>query len=331
MKLLYLSCHAVLEYDELKLFESLNIDYFSLGSYINPQDPADPIRPPLTHVVDPDIHRMAPDRDHIPKEFFDRFDIIVIMHIPQWITNNWENMKHKRVIWRTIGQSTPAIEESMQKYVAEGLEIVRYSPTEARIQNYAGHKEIIRFYKDPKEFGPWNGHTQEVITFAQNMKARGEFCNYDIFEHTVRGLNAHVYGPKNQESGELNGGFLSYLDMKNKYKNSRVYFYTGTQPAAYTLNFMEAWISGIPVVAIGPSLANSLHISGKSYEAHELLGTSGEYGFWSDTVIELRNAIEMFYFNPSAGEKITEKARNKAIEIFGVDNIRKQWKTLLGV
>lgn len=330
MKILYLSCHAVLEYDELRLFEALNLDYFSLGSYIDPQNPVDPIRPALTRQVDPEILRIAPMRESMPREFIDKFDVIVVMHIPDWIEKNWENMKHKRVIWRTIGQSTAAIEIRMQKYVAEGLEIIRYSPLERNIDNFAGQSNVIRFYKDETEFGPYTGENQEVITFAQNMQQRGEFCRFDVFQRITTGLNAHVYGPKNENAGALNGGFLTYQQMMDKYRQSRVYFYTGTQPASYVLNFIESWITGIPVVAVGPALGNSLGIIKDSYEVPELIN-HGIDGFVSDDYAELRTTIEQLYNNPELAKNIGIAGRKRAIELFGMETIKNQWANYLGI
>ena len=106
MRILYMSCHAILEYDELRLLEELKADYFSLGSYVMPWQPVDQIRPPLRHNPDSWLSANAPDRNNIPQEFIDKFDIIIVMHVPEWIINNWDKFKGKRVIWRTIGQST---------------------------------------------------------------------------------------------------------------------------------------------------------------------------------------------------------------------------------
>lgn len=327
MKVLYLSCHAVLEYDELRIFEELGIDYFSLGSYINPRVPVDPIRPALKMPLNTELYHMAPDRNAMPREFIEKFDCVIVMHLPEWIENNWEVMKDKIVIWRTIGQSSPAIEQRLKPYRDQGLKVVRFCPTEERMSNYIGQDALIRFYKDPAEFGPYTGEDQEVITFAQNMKTRGEFCNYEIFEKATEGLNAHVYGPKNEESGELNGGFLTYEQMRDKYRKSRVYFYTGTQPSAYVLNFIEAWMSGIPVVAIGPKLANSLQIAGDSYEVQDLIGAEWEpSGFVSDDINQLKEYVVKLYNDLELCKKVGEKGRQKAIEIFGIENIKKQWQ-----
>lgn len=331
MRLLYLSCHAVLEYDELRLFEELGIDYFSLGSYIDPQNPVDAIRPALKKQVDPALHKMAPVREAMPKEFIDLFDVIIIMHIPEWVFANWDNMKHKRVILRTIGQNTPSVEARLQQYKAEGLEIVRYSPKEANIPGYAGSNAMIRFYKDPEEFKDWNPQNNEVITMAQNMRTRGEFCHFEAFREVTEGLNAKVYGPNNEDAGELNGGFLTYEQMRQKYRESAVYVYTGTQPASYTLNFMEAWMTGIPIVSIGSKMWNSLNLAGDVFEVPELLGSDPNWpaGYFSNYPSELRIYIETLLNDPKKAHDIGAMGRKRAIELFGMPNIMQQWKEYL--
>lgn len=329
MKLLYLSCHAILEYDECKLFEELGIDWFSLGSYIRPDEPVDPIRPAIKRVADPELLSIAPDRDNIPKSFIDKFDVVVVMHLPQWIENNWEAMKHKTVIWRTIGQSSPEIEQRLWKYRQEGLKIIRYSPMEHEIPGNIGADAVIRFYKDPEEFGMWNGVSKEVITFAQNMQNRAEYCNFEAFKQIAEQYqNMHVFGPNNEVSGRLGGGFMTYEKMKQKMRDARVYFYTGTQPASYTLNFIEAMMTGIPMVCLGAKYGNSLNIAGNVYEIPEIIANASN-GFYSDNLSDLKDKIDFLLQHHDTARAIGEHGRQTAIKLFGKDTIRKLWKVTL--
>lgn len=161
MRVLYLSCHETLEHDEILLFHELGYDLFSPGAYVEPQNRGDGwLRPSIPGLVyNQDIvqqyHRIGaqfPDQDgkrHLTREFVDNFDVVIVMHIPEWIEVNWEVMKHKRVIWRTIGQSVASIEQRMAHYKNLGLQIVRYSPREPRIPHFAGMDALIRFYKGP--------------------------------------------------------------------------------------------------------------------------------------------------------------------------------------
>lgn len=332
--ILYLSCHSILEYDELKLFTELEVPYFSLGSYVIPTRPVDPIRPPIQYSPDPWLTEHAPPRDNMPTEFLSRFDTVIVMHVPEWIEQNWDKFRGKRVIWRTIGQSTPAIERRMWEYRKKGLQIVRYSPREANLEPNAGCDAIIRFYKDDREFGHWVGAGNEVITFAQDMKHRGEFCNFDAFVSITQGFNAKIYGPKNENAEHLNGGFLTYEDMRQKMRDGRVYVYTGTQPASYTLNLIEAMMTGIPIVAIGPKLANSLsarnYINADLYEVPDII-QNGVNGFWSDDIGELRERVSFLLNDVKAARRIGEMGRNKALELFGKDVVKLKWKNFLGI
>ena len=159
MKLLYLSCHCVLEYDEIKLFKEIGIDVFSHGVYRDPNNPGDPKRPGIKCEVDPKLLELSNqcEKENLTRELIEQFDAVMVMHVPDWIINNWEIMKDKKVILRTIGQSSIDSESMLSQARREGLKIVRYSPRETTIPGFIGQDAVIRFYKDPAEFGPYTG------------------------------------------------------------------------------------------------------------------------------------------------------------------------------
>lgn len=329
MKILYLSCHSILEYDELKLFNELGYDWFSMGSYANPGNPADKKRPALDGKYND--HFIALEgrysKDNIHPELIEPHDIIFVSHITDWVKSNWDKMKHKKVVWRSIGQSAANIEADVREYAAKGMKVVRYSPMERNIPNYAGENTIIRFYKDPKEFKDWNGNDNRVITFGQSIRKRGEHCHYDSFDQITTGLNRAVFGPDNDNIGEINMGQLSYEELKETLRNSRVYFYLGTQPASYTLGLIEAMMTGIPVVSIGPQLGNSIYQS-NTFEVHQII-ENGKSGFWSDDPFELRRSLDKLLNDHEFAKSIGEAGRKRAIELFGMDTIKNQWKRFL--
>lgn len=328
MKVLYLSCHSILEYDELRILEEIGVDYFSLGSYINPQSPVDPIRPALRHQPDEWLRLNAPDRMNMPKEFIDKFDTIIVMHVPEWIEKNWEVIKHKTVIWRTIGQSTPSIEQRLHPMRQQGLKVARYSVRERLIRGNIGCDMVIPFYKDEDEYYGWTGASAEVITIAQNMAHRAEFCNYEAFKEIARNKPVYLYGTSNEKSGELWKGFMSYPDMKQKLRDVRAFIYTGTQPACYTLAFIEAMMTGTPVVALGSEHANSLNIAGDMYEIPDII-QNGVNGFVSDDVDYLRHVIDSLLDDHELAKRISENGRKTAIKLFGKELVRNKWKALL--
>ena len=339
-KILYLSCHSILEYDEVRLFHELGHQVFSPGAYVEPANPGDAsLRPSIPGLVYDPVHlekfhaigQVYPgqdQKDHLSQELVDEFDIVVVMHLPRWIENNWGVLKGKRVIWRTIGQSVASVEQSMQKYRNQGLEIVRYSPQEERIPHFAGQDGLIRFYKDPQDYGNWNGNTERVITFAQHMKQRDSACNYSLFEEATRPFPRHLFGPGN-EGLDWTTGKVPYETLQEEMRNNRVYFYTGTYPASYTLNFMEAWMTGIPIVAIGPEKGNAAWWRDHDlYEIHHLI-QHGVNGFVSDSIPELQSCIRGLLKNPVAAKDISEAGRKEAIRHFGKDMIMEAWRKYL--
>lgn len=328
MKLLYLSCHSVLEYDELKLFKELGIDVFSHGVYSNPTTPADIKRPPLPGKFDHQLVYLSYrfGKDNIPETFIKHFDAIMVQHIPSWVINNWERMKKKIVIWRSIGQSTLDTENVLSQARREGLKVVRYSPRERTIPGFIGEDAMIRFYKDPKEFGPYTGKIKRVFNITQSFKQRTDFCNYDAYDQATKGFPRAVAGSENQPLDDEWLGCVDYKTLRNALRASRVYFYTGTYPASYTLNFIEAWMTGIPIVALGPKLGSSPYELGQdTYEIPDLID-QGVNGYYSDDISELREKVKFLLNDLPACKMMGGAGRNKAITLFGKETIKKQWK-----
>lgn len=339
MKILYLSVHEILEYDELKLFTEMGHECYSLGAYtFNPTIDDGRKRPGIPGMPDDDHFRSLATRyskDEMHPEMLEGIDVIIIMHEPGFIEKNWaifaDFMKRGgRVVWRSIGQSIPSVEDRLAPYRAQGLEIVRYAITEQTIPRNIGADAVIRFYKDPEEFGNWNGAQSRVINFTQSMKQRAKYCGYDVFMNVTEGIDRRVYGPSNEDMGEINGGLLSYEDQKQTLRDNRVYFYHGTYPASYTLSFIEAWMSGIPMVCVGPKLGNGPDFSDqKTFEIPYLI-QNGVNGIFSDDIPTLKSAINELFHNDDFAKTLSVKGRQRAIELFGKDIIKRQWSEFLG-
>lgn len=338
MKILYLSCHSILEFDEVKLLHGLGHYVFSPGAYVEPANPGDAsLRPGIPGLVyDPAdmeaYHKLGKpgidNKDLLTKEFVDRFDAVIVMHMPRWVQNNWEAMKHKPVIWRTIGQSIRNTELSLRQFRDGGLKIVRYSPKEETIPGYIGSDALIRFYKDPADYGPYTGEKSFVITFNQSLPHRGPACNYPLWEEVTAPLPRKLFGPGN-DGVAGNQGKVSFEDLRRAMCEHRAYFYVGTHPASYTLNFMESWMSGIPVVAIGPKHGNAEYFPGHElYEVSDLIA-NGTDGFWSDNPLELRTMIAQLLGNATLARQIGEAGRAAAIKHFGIETIKPQWQAFL--
>jgi len=328
VKIHYISCHSVLEYDEVKLFTEMGIDVFSNGAYIDPKGHITLPRPAIPDMKYDEalatIARSTP-RTQLPPELIEPFDVIMIMHSPDVLFQNWERIKHKTVIWRSIGQSTAGIEAKLQPLVAEGLKIVRYSPKEKNIPNYAGEEPLIRFYKDPDEYGNWNGTDNTLINFTQSLMGRRQFCHYDEIIKMISEFKGKVYGTGNEDLGEYNGGEMPYNLMKEKMRNARVYLYGGTWPACYTLSIMEAMMTGIPVVALGKKFTQV-----ESFEQFDFYEVSdfienGVNGFCHDDLSKIYDSIKSMIDDPVYAKKIGDNGRKTAIRLFGKPTIKQEW------
>lgn len=327
MRILYLGCHAINEYEDIKLFSELGHEIVAMGAYNNPSDPGDHSRPALPDIYyNPEMAKFAASlvwdyerTSVIPDELVDWCDVIYILGIQVWLPFNWDRIKKKTVIFRSIGQSVQSTENVLQKYRREGLKIVRYSPLEANIPGYVGKDALIRFYKDEDEYNSWNGALERVITVAQSMKTRTRALHFDLFEKATKGLPRTLYGTGNENAGELWGGSLSYEQLKQAYRDNRVFFYTGTYPAPYTMAFQEAFMTGIPIVSIGRMLA------GFDLEVPEFI-ENGVTGFTSDNLRQLYESVNTLLKDYSLASKISAAARKKAIELFSKHKIKEEWR-----
>lgn len=350
MNILYLSSHSVLEYDELCVLTELeqatdpgfNINVFSMGAYSNPTQSGDYKRSVIPKGrFDPHLYNLSMqcDKDDIHPELLQWADVCIMMHnsaLPRqkeqqrWLVRNWQAFKDNnvKVVWRSIGQSTPAIEEELARYKAVGLKIVRYSPYEEKLPKYAGADAMIRFAKDEEEFKGWNGDRIQLITIGQSFKKRAEHLGFSIFEKICSEFKPKVYGTDNEDLGAMFGGAPSYAELRAELRNNRVFFYFGTIPAPYTLSFIEAWMTGIPIVAVGTGLRRMIPYEWPNYEIPELI-TNGVNGFVSDNVDELKSYIKTLLENKEVAQRIGESGRAKAVELFGKRQRMVEWSDFL--
>ena len=341
MRILYLSCHEILNYDEVKLLNELGHQVFSPGSYVCEDNKGDlNLRPGLVKYDEYDAlmeewHRLGqPGKDNkecLTPEFIKKFDAVIIMHLPLWIHTNWEAFKKAGVpvVWRTIGQSVSHNEAELAKYRAQGLKIIRYSPMERLVPGFIGEDVLIRFYKDPEEFKGWNGNIPELITFGQHMERREPATNFKWFDFVTKPFPRKLFGP-GSETLTYGMGKVPYSDLVKNMQDYRAYFYTGTWPASYTLNFIEAMMTGIPMVCIGPKKGHP-HGWFKGHDLYEIpeIITNGVDGFWSDSEQDLRFYIQSLLQDHKLAQEISAKGRAKAIELFGKETIKQQWNDFL--
>lgn len=348
MNIVLLLAHAVEEYDQVRLLSELGYNVFSIGAYSEPAKPSVDIRPAIPNAPDyPELRSacharreeradrkdiLTPDglrppvdwaKADLPDAVFDWADTIICHHFEHtWIVPQWHRIKEKRVIWRTVGQSVEYNERMMQPLRREGIQIVRYSPNEVCIPGYAGDDALIRFYKDPAEWSDWNGTIPTVINFTQNLRQRDPYTNWRFWEEATRQVSRKPCGPGSEW---IEGpGEMSWESMRDELRNNRAYLYTGTQPASYTLGLIEAMMTGIPVVSIGPSWMNVFPYGPLLFEGHQITE------HWSNSPMHIEAILKQLLKNPTLATAWSISQRERAIDLFGKDKVARQWKEFLG-
>ena len=168
-----------------------------------------------------------------------------------------------------------------------------------------------------------------MINVTQHLRQRGPYTNWGFWEAATEGLPRMPLGPGSEVIG--GPGALSYDDMLGWLRRARCYLYTGTQPASYTLGLIEAMMTGIPVVSIGPGWMNVFPYGPDLFEGHEIVGQTAENGWrYDEELAEARGALELYLKSDLDAELAGDLMREEAIRTFGRDKIAAEWKAYLG-
>lgn len=348
MKVLYLSsCHSVLEYNDLTMFSELGWDWFSTGFYMRPKqiDPFFSRRPAIDKNIDEkltvafrkanteytphDIHRK---NIKLTSELVAPFDVIFCNSFDHYIIDNWDLIKNKLVIWRTYSDQTPQMERGMKFYVDKGVVPVRGSKFEFNVED-SNPGEIIRCYVDENIFKGWKGFNNRVLSFQNYFKSRRKYetvKQYVNLRDKMPDYQFDVYGAySSEEKDPLVIEEVTFEKQVSYLKHYGVYFSIGSFPASITYNFIEAWMTGIPVITFGPKIGGAKHEGKPSlYEVPDLIDF-GLNGIYSDDLNELKHFIEELLENDDLATKMSVEGREKAIKLFGKKTIKEQWKELI--
>jgi len=333
MNVLLLTSHSIAEYDDLRMLTDLGYDTFSIGAYTDPSSPSDDKRPALDAPYFADLAALCETqrqtygdpganidwaKARLHPDIIDWADVIICHHFPErWLVPQWEQIRRKRVIWRTCGQSAPdGSLEAIMRHL-HGLEIVRYSPKERSLPSFAGETALIRFGKYPDDYPVWRGDDAVVGNVTQHMAQRGDACGFRFWTEATQGLSVRPAGPGSEV---LRGGIgsLMYDAMLDYLRDVRTYLYTGTQPASYTLGLMEAMFVGTPIVSIG---AQSFGLP-TLFEGAEITFDA------QDDPDEARRSLALYLESPN--DTVAGMQRYRANALFGMDTIGPQWTALLG-
>jgi hypothetical protein len=334
-RLLYFSTHEPLEYDDIQLFTSMGHSVFSLGVYCPANNTAPEYRPAIEWGDDVlDLRDrfesmgcratfLNPVETDLTKEFVDLFDAIIVIQDVGFIHKFWPILKGRNVIWRTVGQAIDHCDIALRDHRAEGLKIVRWCNREVFADYYLGHDAIIRAYKDESQYDGWTGSDGRVVTFSNAYRDRYPI-EYGMFERVTHLMPAAIGGGGNAELPN-SIGLMSMDGMQATMRGAGAYFYMHGSVVPYTLNFIEAMMTGIPVVAAGRNV--EIHNIDMRYNEINDFIMSGKNGFLFKSERQARGILMDLLLDKGRAAEVGRHGRETAIRLFGKQRATADWQT----
>ncbi len=333
MRILYVSIHEILEYDEVRLLTGLGHQVFPLGYHHLRGAPIGGMRPILD--LGPEHAELQQrfeamgchydvfnpiDGTVLTPEFVALFDLTIVMMNPYFTHRFAPALSVRPVVLRTIGQGLDEWEGEYAALRQWGVRILRYAQVESDQPSFCGADGLIRFYKDPADFPPWRGDNPAALSFAANFADRYPE-QFALWRDATEGLPALLGGPGNPEGL----GRVAPAEQAELLAGCRAYFYCSGLELPYTLNFIEAWMAGIPLVVMDEGLLPRAH----RYSEISRLITPGTDALLARSVTEARIMLQGLLADPQAGARIGAAGRNSAIRHFGFATISEQWRGFL--
>lgn len=333
MKILYFAVHQILEDDEVRLFQSMGHDVCLLGDS-GPTGAVQNYRERIPfNAVELEFYASFaalggqftycgnPKDFVIPKDFVAQFDVVIVMHDPGFLREHWAALSTRPVVWRTIGQAIEQLEPYMKDLRDDGLRIVRYSPKEAEAPGHLGADATIRFFKNKATLGSWTGSSRTALSFSNAFAQRYPADAAD-YVTIAAGLPVVLGGIGNEAlPGAI--GMVPFDRQASMYQQAGAYLYAHGLEVPYTLNFIEAWYTGVPMVIHAP-----YDRRGRYFEIDELI-THGEDGIICRSPEEAHKAIDMLLNDIPLAQALSSRAQEKAGTLFSVELAKRQWGDFL--
>jgi glycosyltransferase involved in cell wall biosynthesis len=338
-RLLYISCHEVLEHDELRIFHELGFDVFSIGYWMNPHKPTTNMRPAIPELsVNQELidkfNRDYPEykppkaefmtgRVALRKDFLDNFDVIVSCWYPDNLTHILKNAGDKPVIHRTIDIINSRVEDYITGLYmrARPFFMVRMSEMEViQLKPAIKCQAIIRQCVEIDKYKGWVGTEKQVFTNIKAMKKRPDILD-DIYEIVTSNHKRVLVGAENEgipyaKCSVPEDEFISLM------QKSRVNYVQPRLGAAITYSFMEALSCGCPIVTLGTKF------NGPNWEAGFFI-KNGLNGFCVNTIDEAISYIDLLMKDDNLAHSISQKARKTAIDNFNYPVAKEGWAKLM--
>jgi hypothetical protein len=338
-KILYLSCHETLEYDELKIMTELGLDCFSLGYYLDPHNPTAVMRPRLD-IMQPNPNLIAEFKRICPEylepgckttgsgivqltqEFMDKFDGYVFCHYPQNLKRNLPLCGDKPVIYRSIAAPDVFCEALVHHEYknTRPFSVVRMSPAELEVNPKLRGDAFIRQSVDSSVFKDWNGADASTFCVVKYFKRRPD-CNFDLYETVNHDFKKVLCGDGNEDIPYATNN-PPVEEMVRLMQACRVHYIQPRYGACISYSFAESLIMGGPIVTLGKKYM------GPHWEASKILA-NGINGFCASTMDEARHYIEMLMKDEALARRISAKGKRLAMSMFDYGVVKQQWASVL--
>ena len=340
LKILYWSCHEILEFDDLRMLTDQGHEVFSLGVYADPAAQG-LFRRPLPQFFRGDHYKAycgstSHGAEDIDPQFAARFDVAFVNHMPQWIEAAIKCMNGKPIVYRSIGQSNSG-SESLLRPMLGSIKIVRYSEREVNLPGFLPADRVIYFGKPLEDFSSsWVGGGK-VVTFHNGYKDRSFASTPSLaqFVELAESGPYELWGASN-EGVACSRGMASPAQQVEIYRTCGLYLYVPTVPPSYTLSFMEAMGTGVPILAPTAALIDrTVSVEHRSnagflpqrYEIESLLGGDSRLLFGS--VEEIPGKAAFLLGNKEYAAAVSITLRRAFAEIFDARKIGCEWSDFL--
>jgi glycosyltransferase involved in cell wall biosynthesis len=321
VRLLYLSCHETLEYDELRMFTELGFDCFSVGYWMNPAEPKTKMRPPIpgmkvNHELIAKFERDYPDYKlpkaefytgtvKLQKDFLDNFDIVVNGYYVYNLQAVLEN-SNLPVVHRTIDIMNEKIEGHVTQlhFKRRPFFLVRMSEAELELNKVIGCQAVIKQSVEQEKFNGWTGEVPRIFTNIKGAKSRPDI-SFDLYDFTTQSHDRLLVGGNNEGvewavAGTTQEEFLKMMQQ------SRV-------------NYVQPRMCGCPTVTYGTKF------NGKYWQAGKYI-KNGINGYCVNTTEEAMNYIDRLMEDEDLAKALSIEARETAIKHFSYSAAKAQWE-----
>lgn len=332
MKILYLACHETLENNDISAIRMAGLDVFTTGYFINNIS----VNPLFSKHLDtvnnmelknsfdfyhPELKNGTLGSFKINSEWIKNFDCIINCGPYDTFYMNKDIFNGKFLIERSIGLSSEADEIRFKELC---LNIIRISPKERLIPGYAGELTVIRPPIDSTYFNGYNGNYPNILTIKAHMKRRAYEAMYsEYIEITDEFKRSRLLA--GIENGDIPFALknLTNDELQTQRQNNRLYLSMPTRTAPLSYSFIEAMMTGMPVVTVGPLLANYPWFEHSDFIENEI------NGFYSNSIDQIKYYIKSLLNDQKLSIEVGKKGRDFVSQYFDISSISTQWKNII--